>query len=501
MKKRLLGMIMILIILVSALYVSVYADETEEYPIFEGTLSISDKGIELIKSVEGCINRPMSDYSQYSIGYGCSTEFAEKYGFSTTYLSEEEAHQLLLFVLDGMEEKLDSFLSKYRIKVNQYQYDALMSFTFNLGSTWMSDSTRLGEVLVNGNYTVNEFASAMGVYCHVTTRNGPEVLDLLVDRRIREIKLFLYGAYSLNDVDEKFCTLKFEAEEGERTVDIGFYQVGEPYQILFEASPDEEMDTLFIGWYDEDGNKVTADTLAEGSMTVYAGWDFDEDDTELYFEGDPYVADMSILPVERTWKADESGTSQPSESAPDVPPDPIIPDDEDSETPPEYDASLVFSDLYKDQWYYDYVNDLYYNGVINGYEDSTFRPQNTVTTGEALKMILLAAGCPEPESVESHWARGYLNFALEQGILDPGDITDLDVPITRVLMAKIAARSLSITRLYDGDPFTDTANLYAAILNDHGIVEGYEDGTFRPDRSLTRAELSAIVWRINNYNY
>ena len=191
MKKRLFSTLISLVILLIALSVMVFAEESKQSPVFEGELSISDKGIEMIKDLEGCINRPVSDYSQYSIGYGCSTEFAKKYGFSTTYLSNEEAHELLLFVLEGMEQKLDSFLTKNGIVVNQYQYDALMSFTFNLGSNWMNESTRLGEVLVNGDYTVNEFASAMGVYCHVTTSSGPKVLDLLVDRRIREIKLFL----------------------------------------------------------------------------------------------------------------------------------------------------------------------------------------------------------------------------------------------------------------------------------------------------------------------
>lgn len=501
MKKRLFSILVVAFVLLIALTVSVFADETEvnseDTPVFEGELSISDKGIEMIKDIEGCINRPMSDYSQYSIGYGCSTEFAEKYGFSTTYLSEEEAHELLLFVLEGMEKKLDAFLTKYNIKVNQHQYDALMSFTFNLGSNWMSDTTRLGEILVNGNYTVNEFASAMGVYCHVTSSEGAKVLDLLVDRRIREIKLFLYGAYKLDDVEEKFCTLTFVAEEGEAETDIGFYQVGEPYQILFDAVPEEE-DTYFVGWYTEDGDPVTADTIAEKSTTVYAGWDLDEADLELYYEGEFYRSDLSQLPVKRSFSddtandtTDDSGNSSAEEDPFDV--------FEEEDQINYVNASEVFTDLYEDQWYYDYVNDLYNDGVINGYEDGTFRPERTVTTGEALKMIILAAGYEEPEAVESHWARGYLNFALEYGIIDTGDITDLDVPVSRAMMAKIAARALGLERLFDSDPFADTSNAYAAILFDHGITEGYEDGSFRPDRSLTRAELSTIVWRINNY--
>lgn len=494
MKKRLFSIFATVLILLMAFVFSAYANDAteEEAPVFEGQLSISEEGIEMIKSIEGCINRPISDYSQYSIGYGCSTEFAETYGFSTTYLSEKDAHELLLFVLEGMEKKLDSFLSKYGISVNQHQYDALMSFTFNLGSNWMSDSTRLGELLVDGNYTVNEFASAMGVYCHVTTKDGPEVLDLLVDRRIREIKLFLYGAYDLNDVDEKFCTLRFELDDGSAETDIAFYLVDQPYQILFEALPEENSGLHFIGWYDENGERITAETIAQSSTTAYALWSDEPEDPELYFEGDFYVTDFSTLPEKRTIGEPESDNIG----------DTVIPEENISEEPlfPD-DAAIVFTDLYKDQWYYDYVNELYNNGVINGYEDATFRPERTVTTGEALKMILLAAGYAEPEAVESHWARSYLNLALENGILDSGDITDLDVPISRVIMAKVAARALGLERIFDVEPFGDTSNVYAAVLSDHAIVEGYEDGTFRPDRSLTRAELSAIVWRIYNYQY
>ena len=263
MKKRLISLVVAVLLTMTFVSVCASVEPTEEHPKFEGSLSISDRGIEMIKDLEGCINRPISDYSQYSIGYGCSTDFAAEHGFSTTYLTNEEAHELLLFVLEGMEQKLDDFLKKYNIKVNQYQYDALMSFTFNLGSSWMSNTTRLGEVLVNGNFSVNEFASAMGVYCHVTTKDGPEVLDLLVHRRIREIKLFLYGAYELTDVSHTFCTLKFQVpeEEGEAYTDIGFYQVGEPYQILFDAIPSAPSYQYFAGWYTANGEYITPDSI------------------------------------------------------------------------------------------------------------------------------------------------------------------------------------------------------------------------------------------------
>ena len=53
-----------------------------------------------------------------------------------------------------------------------------------------------------------------------------------------------------------------------------------------------------------------------------------------------------------------------------------------------YDVS--FSDVPEDSWFYTDVMTLAESGVIGGYPDGTYRPTKKVTTGEALKMILLA---------------------------------------------------------------------------------------------------------------
>lgn len=160
------------------------------------------------------------------------------------------------------------------------------------------------------------------------------------------------------------------------------------------------------------------------------------------------------------------------------------------------EAAVVFPDVTADRWYYDDVMYLYRNGIVGGFPDGTYRPEEKVTTGQALKMILLAAGYPEPETVASHWARGYMNFALDNGILVRGEITDLDVSINRLLTAKVAARSLGITRTDAQQIFTDTNEDAPHALSEIGVIGGYPDGTFRPNGSLTRAELSAIVSRI-----
>ena len=160
-----------------------------------------------------------------------------------------------------------------------------------------------------------------------------------------------------------------------------------------------------------------------------------------------------------------------------------------------YDVS--FSDVPEDSWFYTDVMTLAESGVIGGYPDGTYRPTKKVTTGEALKMILLAAGYPEPEQAASHWARGYLNFAIEQGFLTRYvDISDLDVNMTRGLVAKLAANALGLADPGIYGTFTDTDSPYVEALCAAGIVGGYPDGTYRPDASISRAEIAAIVNRI-----
>ena len=162
----------------------------------------------------------------------------------------------------------------------------------------------------------------------------------------------------------------------------------------------------------------------------------------------------------------------------------------------EEQLETVFPDVAPGSWYYDDVMYLYRNGIIGGFPDGTFRPEDKVTTGQALKMIILAAGYAEPEQAASHWARGYLNFALEAGMLERGEITDLDINMSRILTAKVTARALGATRQDLTQKFTDTNDDFAHALSEIGIIGGYPDGTFRPEGFLTRAELLTIVSRI-----
>ena len=163
-----------------------------------------------------------------------------------------------------------------------------------------------------------------------------------------------------------------------------------------------------------------------------------------------------------------------------------------------------FKDITAATWCYKYVTELADASVIDGYADGNFKPDSTITYGAALKLIMLAAGYPEQApTVQGSTFSGYLAKAQADGLVTRNTVA-LNGPITRLQVAQLAAGALrlDINNLSSVKPFTDTADVYVQALNAAGIVEGYFNNgtsTFRPSNTLTRGQVSAIVWRMQNY--
>ena len=163
-----------------------------------------------------------------------------------------------------------------------------------------------------------------------------------------------------------------------------------------------------------------------------------------------------------------------------------------------------FSDVTASTWCYKYVAELSDASVIDGYSNGSFKPNSTVTYGAALKLIMLAAGYPEQAPTSSNVFSGYLAKARADGIVTRSNI-DLTKPITRLQVAQLAAGAMKLdtNSLSSVKPFTDTSDAAVQALNAAGIVEGYFSNgtsTFKPNNTLTRGQVSAIVWRMRNYN-
>ena len=159
-----------------------------------------------------------------------------------------------------------------------------------------------------------------------------------------------------------------------------------------------------------------------------------------------------------------------------------------------------FVDVQSGDWYYKYVAVLNSQGMIDGYGDGQFGPNDALTSGAALVMVLKAAGSGAITPSGAHWASGYADYAVEKGYLTREEIGDLDAPIRRELIAQLAARALKLEPSQGKSPFADVDDGELTALYELGIITGsQEEGktVFLPDKPITRAEISVIVWQVD----
>lgn len=153
-------------------------------------------------------------------------------------------------------------------------------------------------------------------------------------------------------------------------------------------------------------------------------------------------------------------------------------------------------------------------GIADGYEDGTVRPSRVLSRAEFVKLALSAALLPPDGNetgypdVAGHWAAPYVTVAEAHGIVPRGDGFSAfrpDEPISREEMAVLLQRILAALRLPLPEKrlsFPDTEGLdgltrYAIeAVAGHGILNGFEDGTFRPGEPLTRAQAFVAIAKL-----
>lgn len=174
-------------------------------------------------------------------------------------------------------------------------------------------------------------------------------------------------------------------------------------------------------------------------------------------------------------------------------------------------ASKMGSDM-KGHWAEEYGTRLMNLGIMNGYEDGTFRLTGTITRAEFTKLLVtMRYGNYQTYEEEifqdvpaSAWYYNYVCTAYEENILEEKEgeafrPTDL---ITREEMVVMIVKSLDLSggraSFSDVSKRDEHYTEICAAVNS-GIINGYEDGTFKPDNTATRAETAAMVCRILNY--
>lgn len=218
------------------------------------------------------------------------------------------------------------------------------------------------------------------------------------------------------------------------------------------------------------------------------------------------------------------------------------PDDEDTETEVTVPSvgGGVFSDINTENfaWAKPYILDMHSKGLISGYEDGTYRPDNDVTRQEALSLFARAMGSNDPVNAEilkiAHnrydqliknyklsWGTDEIAYLMYKGALKKADLDtylldqakstpmaryEAAIIITKAMGGEEKARSeLGVVLKYaDALEVPSNAIQYVAYASDAGVMEGMGEGLFSPNTPVKRSQIAVMLSRTvekTNYKY
>lgn len=187
-------------------------------------------------------------------------------------------------------------------------------------------------------------------------------------------------------------------------------------------------------------------------------------------------------------------------------------------TEPEQPSSDLFSDVPSTHWAYDFVKEMKELGIVNGVSDTEFAPDANITRAEFAKMVAEAFGLKATSSesafvdcTASDWYTPYVIAGTEAGILkgvsadsfganDTITRQDICTVLGRVLDAENTLTAAEDSAFADMDQVADYAVAYVKAFVGAKVVNGYEDGTFRPAAYATRAEVCKILSNVLKLN-
>jgi hypothetical protein len=185
-------------------------------------------------------------------------------------------------------------------------------------------------------------------------------------------------------------------------------------------------------------------------------------------------------------------------------------------TPPPVPAPS-FSDVTASYWAFDVIGELSSKGILAGYPDGTFKPDNKITRAEFAKIATLALKAPAvnpsrptfSDYTPGDWFFGSVETAVYAGLVkgyEDGTFRP-NALISREEAATILERSLgkadeaaaevnTVTGFVDDAKISTWARGFVVLAGRDGLIEGYPDGIFIPQGNTSRAEASAMISRI-----
>ncbi|RXT06367.1 Ig-like domain-containing protein [Ammoniphilus sp. CFH 90114] len=169
----------------------------------------------------------------------------------------------------------------------------------------------------------------------------------------------------------------------------------------------------------------------------------------------------------------------------------------------------TFKDI-QNHWAKLAIENLANHGIINGFSDGTFKPDQTVTREQFVTMLIQAKNISLKKAENSfsdvttdRWSSAYIATAIDQGIVVKSEYGTHFRPqqaISREEMAVMTARFLKLKAAPSAIQFKDqrkinNKGLVGAVVKEK-IILGYPDQTFRPDQPLTRAAAAVVMNQI-----
>ncbi|MFJ7734765.1 S-layer homology domain-containing protein [Lysinibacillus sp. NPDC097287] len=178
------------------------------------------------------------------------------------------------------------------------------------------------------------------------------------------------------------------------------------------------------------------------------------------------------------------------------------------EMPEEPKSSITFNDI-STNWAKDMIEDIAARGIITGYPDGSFRPNEPIRREHVAVMFARAFELtPKREATQfsdvptSHPYYDAITKLQQAGIIDGSNGKfNPNEPLTRAQLAKILVLAFGLTpggtSTFQDVPTTHWSYDYIAALADVGIALG-DNGNFRPDEPVTRAQFVAFMYRALN---
>ncbi|MGN1048495.1 MAG: S-layer homology domain-containing protein [Eubacteriales bacterium] len=174
-------------------------------------------------------------------------------------------------------------------------------------------------------------------------------------------------------------------------------------------------------------------------------------------------------------------------------------------------ATKTYTDVKSSDWFAEYVNYMSDKGIINGYTNNTFRPNNEVKRSEFIKMMVETFGLDAEIGISytdvssGDWYYSYYRKAAAQGFTTEVFQSSKTMLPEQPLQRQEAAALLMAYLNYPADEKASSSSFsdYSSIKSDYrdwvlqavyaGIIDGFTDNTFRPTATLTRAQAAKIL--------